>query len=203
MNYLRVYCALVKNAERREPPSEYTENHHIFPKSMFGENKRIVALTAREHFVAHLLLEKGLYQRYKNHNHPNVKKARWAIMCMGWQHKEKRYVNSRLYSEAKNRFSRAVSGENHWCWKPQLLSEQQVSVVKWYHSRRKEYKDVTRRKLAFYFGVRISDIDKALRSNMPEKLYEEYNYLPLLIRLKVRGTGFSFDCADFTTSQKP
>ncbi len=42
--------------------SSYTEDHHILPKSIFPEYKtskeNIVTLTARQHFVAHLILTK-------------------------------------------------------------------------------------------------------------------------------------------------
>ncbi len=38
----------------------YSEKHHIIPKSLGGNNSKdnIVALTAREHYVCHLLLPK-------------------------------------------------------------------------------------------------------------------------------------------------
>jgi len=36
MNYLKVYCNLIRKAENRTPPEGYTEKHHIFPKSIFG-----------------------------------------------------------------------------------------------------------------------------------------------------------------------
>ena len=40
------------------PASGYTERHHILPKSLGGSNNQsnLVALTAREHYVCHLLL---------------------------------------------------------------------------------------------------------------------------------------------------
>ena len=45
MNYLRAYCNLIRKAENRVPPEGYVEGHHVFPKSLYGENKRIVKLT--------------------------------------------------------------------------------------------------------------------------------------------------------------
>ena len=38
----------------------YTEKHHIIPKSMGGldTKENLVVLTAREHYIAHLLLTK-------------------------------------------------------------------------------------------------------------------------------------------------
>lgn len=52
-----VYLAIVQRAKERKPEG-YIEWHHIVPKCMDGSNDatNIVALTAREHFVCHLLL---------------------------------------------------------------------------------------------------------------------------------------------------
>lgn len=38
----------------------YTEKHHIIPRSMGGKDTKenLVVLTAREHYIAHLLLTK-------------------------------------------------------------------------------------------------------------------------------------------------
>ena len=52
----------MKRARVRGPIDGYVERHHIKPKSLFPELRddpdNIVMLTAREHFVAHLLLAK-------------------------------------------------------------------------------------------------------------------------------------------------
>jgi hypothetical protein len=71
MNYLKVYCNLIRKAEKRSYTKKkakeqglYVEGHHTFPKSIFGKNKRIVYLTAREHYIAHSLLEKICIKRY-------------------------------------------------------------------------------------------------------------------------------------------
>jgi len=82
MNYIKIYLSLVKN--RIYNPienNEIGENHHIFPQSIFGKNKRIVRLTVREHFVAHKLLYKICYKRYgKSHN--KTIKMLFAIKAM-------------------------------------------------------------------------------------------------------------------------
>jgi len=49
MNYLKIYCNLIRKAENRTPPEGYTEKHHIFPLSISGKNKRIVVLNAKTH----------------------------------------------------------------------------------------------------------------------------------------------------------
>ena len=64
MNYLKHYCNLIGKAENRTPPEGYTEKHHTFPKSVFGKNNRVVVLTAREHYIAHALLERIYIKRY-------------------------------------------------------------------------------------------------------------------------------------------
>lgn len=59
MNYSNIYTNLIINAQDR-CITEYTEIHHILPKCMGGSNElsNLIHLTAREHFIAHLLLAK-------------------------------------------------------------------------------------------------------------------------------------------------
>ena len=54
MNYKLHYDKLVERAKKRKLIG-YVERHHIIPRSL-GEKENIVELTAREHFIAHLLL---------------------------------------------------------------------------------------------------------------------------------------------------
>lgn len=60
MTYSAVYCALISK-RLNNPISKddcYCESHHIIPKSEGGDNsaENLVNLTAREHYIAHLLL---------------------------------------------------------------------------------------------------------------------------------------------------
>ena len=112
MNYLKVYCNLIRKAENRTPPEGYTEKHHTFPVSIFGKNNRIVILTAREHYIAHALLEKAFITRYGLHHYRTHKMIR-AFWCMSNQMKENRYDNSHLYESLKNRYTETLSGKNH------------------------------------------------------------------------------------------
>ena len=108
MNYLKIYCNLIRKAEDRTPPEGYTEKHHIFPKSIFGKNNRIVVLTAREHYIAHALLEKICIQRYGIH-HQKTKKMITAFWCMNSQKYRNEYLNSYLYEKSRERHSRVIS----------------------------------------------------------------------------------------------
>jgi 5-methylcytosine-specific restriction endonuclease McrA len=67
--YTRWYYNIVQRAQSRILSQDiYTEKHHIIPQSFGGDNSvtNLVRLTAREHFVCHLLLTKmttGLQRR--------------------------------------------------------------------------------------------------------------------------------------------
>jgi hypothetical protein len=60
--YLHWYNALVNKALNRPKPEEYTEKHHVIPKSLGGSNGKanMVVLTSREHFIAHAFLTRCL-----------------------------------------------------------------------------------------------------------------------------------------------
>jgi hypothetical protein len=57
MDYLKSYNSLVVRGKNRQLTG-YTETHHIIPKCVGGTNDKynLVKLTAREHFICHLLL---------------------------------------------------------------------------------------------------------------------------------------------------
>lgn len=112
MNYLKVYCNLIRKAENRTLPEGYTENHHIFPKSIFGKNNRFVVLTAREHYIAHALLEKAFIKRYGLNNIKTQKMIK-AFWCMNNQKTKNTYLNSHLYESSKIRYIENIKGESH------------------------------------------------------------------------------------------
>ena len=61
MNYQKIYDSIITRAQKRPIlEGEYTERHHILPKSLGGSNRKanIVRLYPREHFVCHVLLHK-------------------------------------------------------------------------------------------------------------------------------------------------
>lgn len=110
MNYLKVYCNLIRKAENRIPPEGYTEKHHIFPKSIFGKNNRIVVLTAREHYIAHALLEKICIQRYGLKDKRTIKMTYAHTSMVAVNGNNERYYNSYLYENAKIRRSENMKG---------------------------------------------------------------------------------------------
>jgi len=109
MNYLKVYCNLIRKAENRTPPEGYCEKHHTFPISIFGKNKRVVVLTGREHYIAHVLLEKAFIKRYGFEDKKTIKMMKCHLLMKDG----KRYYNSYLYEFVRNRVSNTIKGENH------------------------------------------------------------------------------------------
>lgn len=97
--YSKWYFSIIDNAfernwSKKTAPS-YVEAHHIIPKSIV-KNDIVVFLTAREHFICHLLLPKMLsdpIQKIKMNN---------AITAMQIN-KDKRYINSRFFETIKNK----------------------------------------------------------------------------------------------------
>lgn len=107
MNYLKVYCNLIRKAENRVPPEGYTEKHHTFPKSIFGKNNRVVALTGREHYIVHALLEKIYIKRYGLNDKRTIK----MIHAHTLMKSKGKYYNSYLYNLAVIRKSEVMKGK--------------------------------------------------------------------------------------------
>lgn len=58
MDYALKYNQLIAKARQRGAINGYFERHHVLPKALGGtyDSSNLVSLTAREHFIAHLLL---------------------------------------------------------------------------------------------------------------------------------------------------
>lgn len=108
MNYRKNYVRLMKRARDRICPNTYLESHHVFPVSIFGKNNFIVKLTAREHYIAHLLLWKDFQKRYGDKS-PNTFKMAKAVALMSGQV----HGSSRLYSIARTNLSKAMKGNQN------------------------------------------------------------------------------------------
>ena len=102
--YKKWYDAIIENARNRQACG-YTETHHIIPRSLGGtdNNSNLVCLTAREHFICHILLTKFTTGQDKN------KMIRAVIMMKSSNLKQHRYFNSRLYESARIEFGRLQS----------------------------------------------------------------------------------------------
>ena len=103
MNYQKVYDQLIENA-RHNPPTGYKEEHHIIPKAEGGsdDESNLVKFSAREHYVAHLLLAK-IYNDYAMYS------AILYMQCKSKDHKRDFKFNSRLYEKMRVEFAKKMS----------------------------------------------------------------------------------------------
>jgi hypothetical protein len=104
--YYNWYIKLIDNAKQRDKIDEYFETHHIVPRCMNGSDdvSNLVKLTAREHFIAHLLLTKFTAGEYKHKMLATV-----VFMKTPSRNHVERYVNNRLYEQICIEFAKSQS----------------------------------------------------------------------------------------------
>ncbi|AUS02907.1 HNH nuclease [Vibrio phage 2.275.O._10N.286.54.E11] len=113
MNYKKHYDAMINRAKNRILEG-YSEKHHIIPKCMGGDNSKsnLVALTGREHFVAHQLLIKIYPEQH------GLAKAAMLMAAISPTHSGR--SKNRLYGWLKEKLSKEMSetqnGENGDGW---------------------------------------------------------------------------------------
>ena len=108
MNYQKIYNQIIEKAKNRILEG-YKEKHHVIPKCLGGNNNKenLVELTAREHFLCHILL----CEIYPNEH--KLIQALW-LMSIG---KNKRNVthnyffSSRTYEKIKLKFIKTIKGK--------------------------------------------------------------------------------------------
>jgi hypothetical protein len=99
--YTKWYYSIIQNAKLRTT-DEYTEKHHIIPKSLNGDNSKsnLVKLTAREHFICHMLLVRMTESKEK----VKMSYALWRL-C-----NSKKYdINSHTYQTLRENHSKFIS----------------------------------------------------------------------------------------------
>lgn len=135
LNYKRIYDSIVNNRIKNKYEG-YTESHHILPKSLGGSDEKtnLVDLTAREHYICHLLLTKMFDKDTPEYF--KMLKA-YNMMCNAKSNQERDYkINSRLYESLRKDFSKALSicqlGENNnqygtiWIYSNKLRKSKKV-----------------------------------------------------------------------------
>lgn len=104
--YSNWYFSIIQNAlkSNRTKKTDYFESHHIFPKSLGGTNDKsnLVLLTAREHFLCHLLLPKMMISPV------NSGKMAYAFFRM-----KNKHLNSRLFDRFRKAYGKLTTGHNN------------------------------------------------------------------------------------------
>lgn len=104
MEYIKIYDQIIKRAKTRQLEG-YVEKHHIIPRCMGGseDKENIVKLTAKEHFLCHILLCE-IYPK-------NVKL--WYslfLMSINKNKKIKYKISARTYERIKLEWNKKIKG---------------------------------------------------------------------------------------------
>lgn len=109
MDYQKIYNQIIERAKTRELTG-YIEKHHIIPKCLGGNNseENLVKLTAKEHFLCHMLLCEIYPNEYK------LKHALFLMAIGKQKFKEKIYIiGSRTYERLRKEYSDMLIGNKH------------------------------------------------------------------------------------------
>ena len=104
--YKKWYYQIINRASTRIL-LEYTEKHHIIPKSLGGTNDKtnLVDLTAREHLICHMLLPKMVI----GNSYHKMVNALWAMSNLKNRYHQRAHITSRIYEKLKKDRSAVLS----------------------------------------------------------------------------------------------
>lgn len=104
--YTRWYYKIINRAKNRVL-NEYTEIHHIIPKSLGGKNTKdnLIRLTAREHVICHTLLTKMTVRQCK----AKMVFALWTMVSMHNEYHQRLRVTARQYENIKKQMAEEKS----------------------------------------------------------------------------------------------
>jgi len=107
MNYSKIYFSIIEN-RKNNPYNGYVECHHIVPKSLGGtdDKNNLVNLSAREHFICHLLLTK-MYSEGTVNYHKMVKAFMMMLVCKS--ENQQRVMTSKKFEYLRIKFSEIQS----------------------------------------------------------------------------------------------
>lgn len=123
--YTHWYYSIINRAKTRLT-SDYTEKHHIIPKSLGGSNEssNLVSLTAREHFVCHMLLTKMVSGKQRQ----KMIHAWWAMATLKKDCQDRYSLNSLQYESARRAYSNHITKNNPM--KDHVLQQKRVNAWK-------------------------------------------------------------------------
>ena len=127
MNYQKVYESLIERAQtegrKKVKGGAYFEEHHIKPRCIGGNNKKDnrVFLTAKEHFISHLLLCE-IYPKSDG-----LRSALWLLVNAASKGQKRHKVSARTYERIKIVFAeqqrRRIQGKEHSLANPEMIKK--------------------------------------------------------------------------------
>lgn len=177
-----LYYQNIISFRKQNTPTGYTETHYILPRSLGGndDKENLVCLTAREHYVCHLLLTKI----YEDDVRAYFKMVKACVMMMFMKApNQQRVYNSRMYEWVRTQFSKVQSisqtGKNNsqfgkvWVFNLQLQKTKKVDKNEplepgWCHGRVINFD-------SFIKKINFKPIRMKLKSQEAQKFRDEIN----------------------------
>ena len=197
MDYQKIYNKLIQKrlTDSLSKKDCYCESHHIIPLSEGGsdDDDNKVNLTAREHYIAHLLLAK-IYNDYKMYSavvYMQAAKERWSSRAFKF--------NSRLYEAIRKEFALKVSehkkGKIPWNKGKKMSIEVCKNMSDAQKKYRQEHPNSTQSTFSKYWvGKKRSEVDRKHKSDATKgkpkkyKNWTEGKHLPEEIKRKISNT---------------
>lgn len=106
--YTKWYYQIIDRAVSRKEITGYTEKHHIIPRSLGGSNRKdnLVKLTAKEHFICHLLLIRMVEGKSKI----KMIQAVWRMTVKGSNFQDRYKPSSKTYELLRLQFGSLRKG---------------------------------------------------------------------------------------------
>jgi len=178
MNKYTTWYNQITSAAQNRATKEYTEIHHILPRSLGGSDDvtNLTKLTAREHFVCHWLLTK-MYPTGEEH----WKMINAFRMMRAENPRQQRYktkITSRVYANLKEEYSLIQSerfkgegngfyGKTHTEEAKQRISAANTGRIQPQHEKEKQIKAITGRKRDPFSNEWRENLSKNHKSKQP------------------------------------
>lgn len=190
MNYLALYKRLIKSRKKlqeqrliEQKNGLYFEDHHIIPvsickyrnktKKQYDRRSNHVLLTAKEHFMAHLLLYKACIIKY-NSKHIYTVKCLYAVKCFISRKASTRAdykINSKIYEKLRENHSKMLSmkmrGEGNHMYGNTHTEEVREIISK---KKKELFKDKTNNPMYGRTGLKSPHFNKPKTEKHKEKL---------------------------------
>lgn len=135
--YTKWYYNIINNSKVCQPETGYTESHHVVPKSLGGSDDKnnLVKLTAKQHFVCHLLLTKMF--AFNTYEHFKMIHA-FCMMERGTCNLKMQRYTSRVHEKQRQQFSEYLS------LKQQGINNNQYGTIWIYNEKLNQCKKINK-----------------------------------------------------------
>lgn len=190
MNYQKIYDNLIYHRKNNILSKNicYCETHHIIPRCIGGNDTEdnLVKLTAREHYIAHLLLRR-IYN-----TQPKLSAAVIMMQCKNNDVSRIFKYNSKLYEKERLYYASSIKGDNHWTKNKIQIINKITLQKKWIkNDLLNQYNDVWVPLYTYYFekvSLIYKDYNKLSFGELQQKYKFNWNdhYLKSLFRTYIQ-----------------